>query len=113
MTWLLIGALIWIALAVPAALLIGRGIRVAEAKRAVPPSDALDADLAATFGTSQDASAGSVEQPWTGPTTVPFTPTQRPKGSDRTTVPRPRPPVIRAPIRPSERDPGSRDSGPA
>lgn len=39
MTWLLIGALVWIALALPAALVIGRAIRIADAHR--------DAELAA------------------------------------------------------------------
>ena len=35
MTWMLIGVLIWVALAVPVAVLVGRSIRLADAKRTV------------------------------------------------------------------------------
>jgi hypothetical protein len=107
MTWLLIGALIWVALAVPVAVLIGRGIRLADAKRVVAPTDPLEAGLV-----SSDIPAGEEgEEPWRGPSTVPFAPSRLPWGGDRTSVPRPRPPVIRAPIRPGERDPKVRDTG--
>jgi hypothetical protein len=108
MTWLLIGVLIWVAVAIPVALLIGRGIHLADARRAAPSSDALDANFVA----SDEPPVEAAEQPWTGPSTVPFAPSRPPWGGDRTSMPRPRPPVIRAPIRPNERDPGSRDTGP-
>jgi hypothetical protein len=51
------------------------------------------------------------EEPWTGPATVPFAPSRLPWGGDRTGAARPRPPVIRHPVKPVERDPGARDSG--
>jgi hypothetical protein len=113
MTWLLIGVLIWVTLAVPVALLIGRGIRLADAKRVAPSSDPLEADFAdsleADLADSEVPPVEPDEMPWTGPSTVPFAPSRLPWGGDRTSVPRPRPPVIRAPIRPSERDPNTRN----
>ena len=106
MTWLLIGVLIWVTLAVPVALLIGRVIRLADARRAMPPGDAPGDNFVAT-----DVPPGElVQEPWTGPSTVPFAPSRLPWGGDRTSVPRPRPPVVRHPIRPTEREPNARDT---
>jgi hypothetical protein len=99
MTWLLIGALVWVALAVPAALLIARSIRTADAHR-VAESEAQSQD--ANFVASEEPPA-EASLPWTGPATVPFPPPP-PKQ-------RPRPPVIRDAIRRSERDPSAHDSG--
>jgi len=101
MTWLLIGALIWVALAVPLALLIGRAIR-----RADKEHEAAEPNFVAT-----DVPPGEApEEPWTGPSTVPFAPSRLPWGGDRTSS-RPLPPVVRHPVKPVERDPGVRDSG--
>jgi len=112
MTWLLIGVLIWVTLAVPVALLIGRGIRLADARRAVPPVDALEEDdaLEENFVASEVPPGEVVEELWTGPSTVPFAPSRLPWGGDRTSLPQPRPPVIRHPLRPTERDPHTRDT---
>lgn len=110
MTWLLIGVLIWIAVAIPVALLIGRGIRLADTRRAVAMPDDAEANFVATDLPVDDMPVEAVEQPWTGPATVPFAPSRLPWGGDRT-APRPRPPVIRHPVQPTERETGARDSG--
>jgi hypothetical protein len=107
MTWLIIGVLIWVALAIPAAVLIGRGIRLADARRNAPVSDVLEAD----FVPSEDAAAETLEEPETGPETVPPPQTRLPRNGDRGTSPRPRPTVVRRPIQPGEREPRARDSG--
>ena len=103
MTWLLVGALIWVALAIPFAVLIGRGIRLADAHRTVSAPDA--PNVVATDVPPVDAPEG----PWTGPSTVPFAPSRLPWGGDRTSA-RLRPPVIRHPVQPVERDPGAHES---
>jgi hypothetical protein len=112
MSWLLIGALVWVAVAVPAALMIGRGVRLADARRTtefamqtpdgnfvasdVPPADAATV-VSSDLEPEPDSSAL-----WTGPTTLPFTPPPP--------LPRQRPPVVRDPVSRVERDP-ARDSG--
>jgi len=121
MMWLLIGVLIWIAVAIPVALLVGRSIRLADATRAVAGPDVADANFVATDVPVEDVPVEAVEavegtpvepveQPWTGPSTVPFAPSRLPWGGDRT-APRPPPPVIRHPVKPVERETGARDSG--
>jgi hypothetical protein len=106
MTWLLVGALIWVVLAVPIAMLIGRGIRLADARRVAATQDAAEANFVATDVPPVEAP----EEPWIGPATVPFAPSRLPWGGDRTSA-RLRPPVIRHPVKPLERDPGARESG--
>ena len=119
MTWLLIGVLIWIAVAIPVALVIGRSIRLAEARRKqeyqagheanfvatdAPPATVADADAA--DATATDATATAVpatagtaeheEQPWTGPSTVPFAPSRLPWGGQRASGRRAGPSALRA-----------------
>src|SRR3954469_24386967 len=93
MTWLLIGALVWVALAVPAALLIARSIRTADAHR-VAESEAQSQD--ANFVASEEPPA-EASLPWTGPATVPFPPPP----------PKQRPPHAPAPPPPTEAAPPS------
>jgi hypothetical protein len=122
MTWVLIGVLIWVAVAIPAALLIGRGIRLADAKRSVAASGVTEANFVATdvppadiptayIPPAYEAPEEPAAQPWTGPSTVPFAPSRLPWGGDRSSTSRPRPPVVRHVVRPVERDPNARDSG--
>ena len=110
MTWWLIGTLAWVALAVPAALVIGRAIRDADVRRAADIEAELRTDTQARSET-RDGNFVATEAPpsevpptpWTGPETVPFPP----PGS----VPRQRPHVIRNPLSRAERNPSHRDSG--
>src|SRR5690348_13539212 len=97
MTWLLIGALVWVALAVPAALLIGRSIREGDARRTVEAEARMQAETQARSETpagnfvATDAPPSEADSlPWTGPATVPFPP---PPG-----VPRKRPHIVRNPL---------------
>jgi hypothetical protein len=105
MTWLLIGALVWVALAVPAAQVIARGIRMADAHRvAEAEAQALDVNFVASDVPPADVLPPVDESlPWTGPATVPFPPPAP--------VQRQRPQVVRDPIRQAERDPSTHDSG--
>jgi hypothetical protein len=107
MTWLLIGVLIWVVLALPLALLVGRSIRLADRRDPATRRNRAEANFVAT----DEPPTGATEPPWTGPSTVPFAPSRLPWGGDRTSLPRPGPPVIRHPVRPSERDPRARDKG--
>jgi hypothetical protein len=101
MTWLWIGVLAWVALAIPAALVIARGIRLAEDRRA---AEAHAAQEPANFvATDTPPSVADPKAPWAGPSTVPFPP---PKS-----IPRQRRPAVRNPVRSDERDPSARDSG--
>jgi hypothetical protein len=100
MTWWLIGTFAWVALAVLAALVIGRAIRMADARRAAEvEAQAGEANFVATEAPPADVPP----TPWTGPSTLPFPP----PGS----LPRQRPPIVRNPVSPAERDPSHRDSG--
>jgi hypothetical protein len=110
MTWWLIGALAWVALAVPAALLIGRSIREAEARREADAEAELRAQAQArsetpdgNFIASEKPPAEAPPTPWTGPQTVPMPP----PGS----VSRQRRSFVRNPLSGSERHPSPRDSG--
>ena len=110
MIWLLAGALVWVVVAVPAALLIGRSIRQADVRRAADVEAQLRAETQAqsqtvdgNFVATDEAPADAAELPWTGPETVPFPP----PGS----VPRRRPHVVRNPLSRAERNPSHRDSG--
>jgi hypothetical protein len=110
MTWLLIGALVWVVVAVPAALLIGRSIREGDARRAVEAEVQLQAEAQArsetpdgNFVATDAPPSEAAPLPWTGPETVPFPP---PPG-----VPRRRPHIIRNPLSRVERSPSHRDSG--
>lgn len=110
MTWWLIGAAAWVALAVPAALLFGRAIREADARRAADVQAELRAHEQAQSETrdgnfvATEASPSEVPpMPWTGPQTRPFPPPA--------SVPRRRPHAIRNPLSRAERNPSHRDSG--
>jgi hypothetical protein len=112
MTWWLIGALAWVALAVPAALLIGRSIREAEARREADVEAQLRAQAQAqaqsetpegNFIASEEPPSEAPPTPWTGPQTVPMPP----PGS----VPRHRRSFVRNPLSGSERHPSPRDTG--
>lgn len=106
MTWLLITALVWVVLVLPAALLIGRSIRRAEARRAADAEARLRVEAAAQSETMEGNVATeppATELPWTGPETVPFPPPP--------SVPRRRPYVVRNPLSRAERSPSQRDSG--
>ena len=100
MTWLLLlSALVWVAVAVPTALLLARGIRMADLHRAAgTEAQARNLDLVAT-----DVPAAEAELPWTGPATVPFPP---PAAKQRQ-----RPEIVRHPLRAADRDPSAHDSG--
>src|SRR5690348_1905220 len=111
MTWLLIGALIWVVLAIPLAMLIGRSIRQAEDRKATTPADSPQGNFVASDMPPGDVQPAESPEPWTGPATVPFAPSRRPEGGDRTAIRRSRPPVVRHAIRPVDRDPNARDSG--
>jgi len=111
MTWLLIGVLIWVVLAVPLAMLIGRSIRLAESKRAAAAAEPPMANFVATDTPPIEAPPAESAEPWTGPATVPFAPSRPPGGGDRTSSGRTLPPVVRHPVRPVEREPKARDSG--
>jgi hypothetical protein len=110
MTWLLIGVLIWVAVAIPVAVLVGRSIRLADTRPAVAEPDVAEANFVATDLPVEGTPVEPVEQPWTGPETVPFAPSRLPWGGDRTAS-RPPPPVIRHPVKPVEREAGARDAG--
>lgn len=110
MTWWLIGALVWVALAVPAALLLGRALREADVRRAAEVEATFQAEARAqsetqdgNFVATEAAPSEAPPMPWTGPETVPFPP----PGS----VPRQRPHIIRNPLSRAERKPSHRDSG--
>lgn len=110
MTWLLIGALVWVVVAVPAALLIGRAIRDADTHRAAVAEAQFRAEAqaqsetqAGNFVATEESPAEVAELPWTGPETVPFPPPA--------SVPRQRPHIIRNPLTRAERNPSRRDSG--
>src|SRR5690348_6415975 len=110
MTWLLIGALVWVAVAVPAALLIGRAIREGDARRAADAEAQLQVETQARSETPDGNFVATDAPPseaaptiWTGPATVPFPP---PPG-----VPRKRPHIVRNPLSRAERSPSHRDSG--
>jgi hypothetical protein len=112
MTWLLIGVVVWIAVAVPAALVIGRAIRTADARRAgelEALADAEEANFVATEAPPSEVPPSEVPRsevpstPWTGPSTVPFPPP--PPAS------RQRPSIVRHPVSRKERNPSPRDSG--
>jgi len=113
MTWLLIGGLIWVAVALVVALLLGRTIRLADARRARESQAAADANFVVPGTPSAPASPAEfeeAEQPWTGPSTVPFAPSRLPWGGVRPSGARaPRPPVLRAPVTPAERDAAQKD----
>ena len=120
MTWLLIGVLIWIAVAIPVALVIGRSIRLAESRCTqeyqaaheanfiatdVPPATATEAattnaaatDAPAAGAPATVAPADSESQPWTGPSTVPFAATRLPWGGQRASGRRAGPSALRTP----------------
>jgi len=111
MTWVLIGVLIWVVLALPLAMLIGRSIRMAEAKRAATAADSPMPNFVATDTPPTEVPPVEPAEPWTGPATVPFAPSRAPGGGDRTSSGRTRPPVVRHPVWPVERDPNARNSG--
>jgi hypothetical protein len=98
MTWLLVVAVVWVAVAVVAALAIGRAIRTADARRGVEAEPQPDAgNFVAT-----DLPPAEADVPWVGPPTAPFTPSS---------VPRQRPPVVRDPVSRDGRDRAPHDSG--
>lgn len=102
MTWLIVGLVAWFVIAIPAALLIGRAVRVADARRA--SAGELDVQADARRGPENfvvPQSPLAVDpQPWTGPPTVPSPAPQRRRW-----------PVVRAPVTRAERTPSHRDSG--
>lgn len=105
MTWLLVVAVVWVAIAVPGALVLGRAIRTAEERRspgvdaqAWPGTDTAAGNFIATEHPPLD-----VETPCSGPSTAPFAP---PRGPHR------RPAVVRRPVTRDERNPAARDAGP-
>ena len=114
MNWLLVGVLIWVALGVPLAVLLGRSIRLADRRHQAAMRNRSAADVVpADESAGDELPAEAAEQPWTGPSTVPFAPSRLPWGGDRSSMSRPRPPVVRHPIRPPERAPRARDKGQA
>lgn len=99
MTWLFIGLGVWIAVAIPAALLIGRAIRVADDRRA---AEAGPGSGQQNFVASEAPPVAAEPETWSGPPTVPWAPPAQPRR---------RPPVVRAPVSRTERKPSHRDSG--
>ena len=105
MTWLIIGALIWVSVAIPVSVLVGRAVRLAEQRREPQPGGVPEPNFVASEEPVVQPDEDEHEGQWTGPGTVPFAPSRPPWGGDRT-YPR-LPPVVHRPVHQTEREPNA------
>jgi hypothetical protein len=108
MNWVLLIGAVWLAVAALVGVLIGRGIRLADRKQ----EETAAAEAAAPNFVVDPEAPAVVQPPATPAPDADATPESTTSDRERHPIPTARPPAVRAPVRPSERTPSPRESGP-